>query len=133
MQCPYCESDSTRVLERHGAQRKRQCKGRGQRFATVGRINTEYLSVRKLDGSIERFRREKIIKNIGKTASMFRITAADVNAFIDRILDHLQPDDPEVANIVYRHWPLGTDVPSRLYVCHRRRSDQIRNGVLRQD
>lgn len=101
MQCPYCQSDETRVLESRGSeagtvQRKRQCKGCGQRFQTIERINTEYLSVKKLDGGIERFQREKIIRGIGKAASVFKIPAADVNAFIDRILDRLQPDNPGV-------------------------------------
>jgi transcriptional repressor NrdR len=122
MQCPYCESDATRVLESRPdsagtVQRRRQCRGCGQRFATVERINTEYLTVRKLDGRIERFRREKIINGIGKAASVFRIPAADVNAFIDRILDQLRPESPglpipssEIGKLVLRHLRDATSV-----------------------
>ena len=99
MQCPYCLHESTRVIEsRKGetglVQRKRHCEGCGQRFSTVERINVEYLNVVKRDGRIERFQREKIAKGIGKAASVFSIPAADINAFIDRILDQLQPDYP---------------------------------------
>jgi transcriptional repressor NrdR len=99
VQCPYCAHESTRVLESRKAdtglvQRKRQCSGCGQRFSTVERINVEYLSVVKRDGRIERFQREKIARGIGKAASVFNIPAADVNAFIDRILDQLQPASP---------------------------------------
>jgi transcriptional repressor NrdR len=101
MQCPYCRSDETRVLESRKdhagtVQRRRTCVPCGERFATVERINVEYLNVRKHDGRIERFQREKIAKGIGKAASTFRIPAADVNAFIDRILDELRPDRPGV-------------------------------------
>jgi len=99
VQCPYCAAETTRVLESRKAetglvQRKRQCPGCGQRFSTVERINVEYLYVVKRDGRIERFQREKIAKGIGRAASVFNIPAADVNAFIDRILDQLQPASP---------------------------------------
>src|SRR5690348_18412201 len=97
MQCPYCQSEETRVLEsrKDGAgtvQRRRSCMSCGERFSTVERINVEYLNVRKYDGRIERFQRDKIARGIGKAASLFQIPAADVNAFIDRILDELRPD-----------------------------------------
>lgn len=95
--CPYCQAEDNKVLEtRKDAghiQRRRQCQSCGNRFATVERVNVDYLTVRKRGGQIERFQREKIIKGIGKAASVFKIPAADVNAFIDRILDHLQPDN----------------------------------------
>jgi transcriptional repressor NrdR len=99
MQCPYCRSEQTRVLESRKdetgvVQRKRRCKGCGHRFATVERINVEYLNVVKRDGRIEKFQREKIARGIGKAASVFNIPAADINAFIDRILDQLQPEMP---------------------------------------
>jgi transcriptional repressor NrdR len=122
MQCSYCGSDSTKVLETRqaesgGVHRRRQCKQCGQRFATVERINVEYLSVRKRDNRIERFQPEKIIKSIGKAASVFGIPATDTNAFIDRILDQLQPESPglpipsnDIGNVVLRFLQDATSV-----------------------
>lgn len=101
MQCPYCQSEETKVVdsrkdEAGTVQRRRQCKGCGARFSTVERINVDYLAVKKQDGRIERFQREKIVRAIGSAASVFKIPAGDVNAFIDRILDQLQPESPGV-------------------------------------
>lgn len=121
MQCPFCQSDDTKVLETRketgNVQRRRQCKKCGRRFATVERINVEYLSVRKHDGRVEPFKREKIIRGIGRAASVFKIPAADVNAFIDRILDELQPAAPgipisttDIGNLVLRHLQDATSV-----------------------
>jgi transcriptional repressor NrdR len=120
--CPYCQSGQTRVLETRSGeagtvQRRRACVECARKFATVERINTEYLSVRKQNGSIEHFRREKIAKGIGKASSVFRISAADINAFIDRILDNLQPSGPgipissdEIGHLVLQHLQDSTAV-----------------------
>jgi transcriptional repressor NrdR len=122
MQCSYCGSGDTKVLETRqaesgGVHRRRQCKQCGQRFATVERINVEYLSVRKRDNRIERFQPEKIVRSIGEAASVFKIPATDINAFIDRILDQLQPESPglpipsnDIGNVVLRFLQDATSV-----------------------
>ena len=121
MYCPYCQADESRVLEtrREAAhiQRRRRCEGCGRKFSTLERVNVDYLTVRKADGRIERFQREKIIRGIGRAASVFRIPASDVNAFIDRILDQLQPDNPgfpisttDIGDLVLRYLQDATSV-----------------------
>lgn len=86
----------TRRAETGTVQRRRACQECGQRFATVERISTEFLRVRKQDGSVENFSREKIAKGIGKASSVFRISTADVDAFVERIVDRLQPAKPGI-------------------------------------
>lgn len=121
MRCPFCGGDDSRVLETRkdtgNVQRRRQCHSCGRRFATVEHIDIQYLTVRKRDGRIEPFHREKIVTGIGKAASVFNIPAADVNAFIDRILDELQPAAPgipiptsDIGNLVLRFLQDSTSV-----------------------
>ncbi|MEU4769008.1 ATP cone domain-containing protein [Actinosynnema sp. NPDC023794] len=86
----------TRRAETGTVQRRRACQECGQRFATVERISTEFLRVRKQDGSLENFSREKIAKGIGKASSVFRISTADIDAFVERIVDRLQPPGPGI-------------------------------------
>lgn len=121
MYCPYCQWEESRVLETRRepayVQRRRRCVNCGQRFTTLERINVEYLTVRKADGQVERFQRAKIIRGLEKAASVFRIPATDINAFIDRILDQLQPETPglpiatsDIGNLVLRHLQDATSV-----------------------
>jgi transcriptional regulator NrdR family protein len=83
----------------------------------VERIDIQFLTVRKRDGEVEPFQREKIVTGIGRAASVFSIPAADVNAFIDRILDELQPAAPgipiptvDIGNLVLRFLQDATSV-----------------------
>ena len=101
MDCPFCPAEKTNVLETRRSdtgtvERRRRCPTCGQRFTTTERITTEYLMVRKQDGSLEPFDRQKIAKAIGKSSNVFHIPQADIAAFVDRIVDGLEPEAPGV-------------------------------------
>ncbi|MFI5912358.1 ATP cone domain-containing protein [Dactylosporangium sp. NPDC051541] len=100
MQCPSCGSERTRVKDSRpcGGEtvRKRVCEGCGQRFSTAERITAEYLQVRKRDGRTEPFSRAKIRQSIIKAAAGVDLPPADVNAFVDRVVQVLNPDAPDL-------------------------------------
>lgn len=99
MDCPFCPAEKTNVLETRrpdpgAVERRRRCPACGERFTTTERVTAEHITVRKQDGSLEPFDRQKIAKAIGKSSSVFRIPQADIGAFVDRIVDSLQPEFP---------------------------------------
>ncbi|WP_460808408.1 ATP cone domain-containing protein [Micromonospora zhanjiangensis] len=100
MKCPSCGSERTRVKDSRpcGGEtvRKRVCEGCGQRFSTAERITAEYLQVRKRDGRTEPFSRAKIRRSILKAAGSTALSPVDVNAFVDRVVQVLNPDAPDL-------------------------------------
>jgi transcriptional repressor NrdR len=100
MKCPFCGSDSTKVKDtrpcRGDTIRKRVCTSCSKRFSTAERITAEYMQVRKRDGRTEPFTRAKIRKGILKAAAGSDLSPADLNAFVDRVIQILQPDAPDI-------------------------------------
>lgn len=100
MKCPFCGSDNTRVKDtrpcRGDTIRKRVCASCSKRFSTAERITAEYMQVRKRDGRTEPFTRAKIRKGILKAAAGSDLSPADLNAFVDRVIQILQPDAPDI-------------------------------------
>src|SRR5262249_52599352 len=98
MLCPYCGNGDTKVVDSRpdslGRLRRRRCGACGHGFTTTERIAAEDLLVKKRDGSVEPVSRSKLIKGINKVASVYALAPADVNAFVDRILQALQPTAP---------------------------------------
>jgi transcriptional repressor NrdR len=123
MQCPYCSSEATRVLEtRRDAVgvvlRRRACTSCGARFGTTERVSTGDLFVRKRNGEIEPFKREKIARGITKAASVHqRLSLADVDAFIDRIVDQLTPEGPGI--------PVSSEIIGQLVLQHLEDSSEV--------
>jgi transcriptional regulator NrdR family protein len=54
----------------------------------------EGFMVKKRDGRVEPFSRAKLIKGITRAAHLYALTPADVNAFVDRVVQMLQPGAP---------------------------------------
>ena len=100
MKCPFCGSDSTKVKDTRPCKgdtiRKRVCTSCSKRFSTAERITAEYMQVRKRDGRTEPFTRAKIRKGILKAAAGSDLSPADLNAFVDRVIQILQPDAPDI-------------------------------------
>lgn len=100
MRCPFCGSDATRVKDTRRCKgelvRKRVCEKCGERFSTAERITAEYLQVRKRDGRTEPFSRAKIRNGILNAAVGSELSVADVNAFVDGVVQLLNPDAPDL-------------------------------------
>lgn len=97
MRCPYCAADDDRVIDsrpvddHQAIRRRRECANCHQRFTTFERPAHEPLSVRKRDGSIEPFRRDKLylgmaraLTNLDVDAETLRTSAARVEADVRR-------------------------------------------------
>lgn len=98
MICPFCGSEATKVvdsrLDSTGRARKRRCAQCGHAFSTVERVTPYGLMVKKRDGRLEPFSRAKLTKGITRAAHLYALAPADVNAFVDRVVQMLQPRAP---------------------------------------
>lgn len=89
MVCPACESP-TRVSETRAApgaavRRRRHCPACGHRFTTFERLERGPLSVRKRDGTVQRFDRVKLRAALLGAAHKRPVSAPDVERIVDRI------------------------------------------------
>jgi transcriptional repressor NrdR len=98
MLCPSCGNENTRVVDSRSDGmrriRRRRCPACGHPFSTVERIATEDLMVRKRDGRLEPFSRTKLVRGVTRAARLYALAPADINAFIDRVVQKLQPGAP---------------------------------------
>ena len=98
MLCPACGHADTKVLDTRdhqvGRARRRRCSACGRRFSTMERIATEDLMVRKRDGRLEPFSRTKLVRGVTRAARLYALAPADINAFIDRVVQQLEPAGP---------------------------------------
>ncbi|CAN5900080.1 transcriptional regulator NrdR [soil metagenome] len=97
MRCPYCAADDDRVVDSRpvddgqSIRRRRECRACRQRFTTFERASHEPLNVRKRDGDIEPFRRDKLhlglaraLVNLDLDGDTVRTSAAQVEAQLRR-------------------------------------------------
>lgn len=100
MTCPRCARDDSKVLDSRRCQgeivRRRACQACGHRFTTAERITAEYMQVRKRDGSVEAFSRAKLSRGIMKAAGGRKVSPADLKTYVDRVVQVLKPDAPNV-------------------------------------
>lgn len=98
MLCPSCGDENTKVIDSRpdslGRTRQRRCPSCGRRFSTVERIAIEDVMVRKRDGHLEPFSRAKLVRGVTRAARLSALPPADINAFIDRVMQNLQPGGP---------------------------------------
>ncbi|WP_136688535.1 transcriptional regulator NrdR [Halorhabdus amylolytica] len=95
MDCPDCGNDRTHVLDTEpsadGAsiRRRRECRECGFRFTTYERPEWESLQVRKRDGAIEPFDREKLRAGIERAVEKRPVDGEAVTAIVEAIHDDL--------------------------------------------
>lgn len=95
MKCPYCE-DSTKVVDSRDAQdgaavrRRRECLGCAERFTTYERVLHAGIDVRKRDGRIEAFRREKLSMGLTKAFEKRPVPVEALEAIVDEIEEDLR-------------------------------------------
>jgi transcriptional repressor NrdR len=91
MRCPYCQFESTRVVDSRlgesgdAVRRRRQCEGCGSRFNTFERAESPMLVVRKRDGKRESFDREKLVNGMLEAANKRPVRVPDLEALADSI------------------------------------------------
>lgn len=90
MKCPYCDSEGIRTLETRDSQnntirRRKECLNCGRRFTTYEYIESVKLMVRKVDGKIERFDVNKIVRGLQKACEKRPITMKEIRDLAGRV------------------------------------------------
>jgi transcriptional repressor NrdR len=104
MRCPWCGADDDRVVDSRPAdggsaiRRRRACAACGRRFSTYERVERAGLMVRKRDGTVQPFARDKVVSGITKATKNRPVTAMDVEAVVDRVEERLLRKGPEVSS-----------------------------------
>lgn len=95
MNCPYCHSDKSRVIDtthdsRGGIRRRRECEGCNQRFSTYERPILATPLIIKRDGTREEFDREKLHRGIRIACVKRPVTANEIDNLVSEIEISLQ-------------------------------------------
>ncbi len=91
MQCPYCKSkntdviDSREVLDGKSIRRRRECSECGKRFTTYEKIDFDDITVIKQDKTREPFDRNKVLAGVLKACEKRKVSRADMEALVDKI------------------------------------------------
>ncbi len=91
MNCPYCSSRETKVVDKRETndgnvvRRRRECLSCGKRFTTYERIELHPIMVIKKDGRRERFDRQKLKIGIQKACEKRSVTDEDIERSLDEI------------------------------------------------
>src|SRR5215210_115079 len=97
--CPYCESDSTSVLDSRDAgdavRRRRECEGCGHRFTTYERAETK-VTVLKRDGRRERFDDQKLLGGLERAANKRPVSSEQLEDLSVSIAAAVRRSGPEV-------------------------------------
>ena len=101
MRCPFCSSDSTRVVDSRLAEpgdairRRRECSSCGERFTTYERVEAPPITVVKRDGTKEPFDRQKLLRGLSRAAGGRPVTTEQLEGLADSIAASLRGKGPE--------------------------------------
>jgi transcriptional repressor NrdR len=99
MRCPYCNSTDTQVrdsrpdIEEGIIRRRRVCNSCGAKFTTVERVQMRDLNVRKSNGRLEQFDREKLKRSI-KIACR-EVKEDQIEKLVTSIYRRLETENPD--------------------------------------
>ena len=91
MKCPYCSSDTTRVIdsrpvdENTSIRRRRLCDECGKRFTTYEKVETIPLIVIKKDNNREQYDRSKIEAGILRACHKRPISVEQIGQLVDAV------------------------------------------------
>jgi transcriptional repressor NrdR len=114
MRCPYCRSRDSRVVESRDAddgqavRRRRECGQCRKRFTTYERVTSAPLYVRKRDGAVEPFDREKIRRGVTTAGRQRPVTPEQIEQLVDEVESEIRNresteiDSTEVGEAVLR-------------------------------
>lgn len=90
MQCPYCSSEETKVVDKRVAgeksnRRRRECLKCGKRFTTYERVEMTDLMIIKKDGRREAFDRDKIKRGVMKACDKRPINIKQIEKVVNEI------------------------------------------------
>src|SRR3989338_60274 len=91
MQCPYCKSEDSEVVETRvsddgtNIRRRRNCLSCGKRKTPQERIENITLIVKKKDGRREQFDREKLRQGLMKACEKTTVSLDAINNIVDEV------------------------------------------------
>lgn len=95
MKCPYCQSESTKVIDKRdlpdvsSTRRRRECLKCVKRFTTYERVEKIDLKITKKDGHLEDYARDKLKKGISLAVEKRPVTEEQVEELIDDVEQRL--------------------------------------------
>jgi transcriptional repressor NrdR len=93
MQCPFCASTNSRVIDTRSAEggirRRRECENCGRRFTTYERVAPLRLMVIKQDGRREPFERDKIVRGIQIACAKRPVDTEEIEELVSSIESEL--------------------------------------------
>jgi transcriptional repressor NrdR len=95
MLCPYCNYESSKVLESRTSsekaciRRRRECEQCGKRFTTYERVEIMPVTILKKDGSREDYSREKLFTSIKVACHKCDFSPEKIDEMIDAIENEL--------------------------------------------
>jgi transcriptional repressor NrdR len=91
VKCPFCGQDKDKVIDTRSSEggeavrRRRECGGCGRRFTTYERLETLPIIVRKKDGSVQPFDRQKVLGGILKACEKRPVSLEAMERLVDDI------------------------------------------------
>ncbi|MEY3370220.1 MAG: transcriptional regulator NrdR [Cyanobacteriota bacterium] len=98
MECPYCKSEESKVLESRSAddsrsiRRRRECLVCLKRFTTYERVELTPIIVIKRSGSREVYSRDKLLASIVRSSSKAHISALTIEEIVERVEARMYQD-----------------------------------------
>jgi transcriptional repressor NrdR len=98
MNCPYCNSPDSRVVDsretesKEAIRRRRECTACGQRFTTYEKIEEIPITVVKRDGSTELFHPEKLLRGLMRACTKRRVPVERLQAAVADIERQLREE-----------------------------------------
>lgn len=102
MDCPDCGHDRTRVVDTGASddgssvRRRRECQRCGFRFTTYERPEWDSLQVKKRDGTIEPYRREKLRAGVDRAVEKRPVGDDAVESLVDDVEAELRGTDQRI-------------------------------------
>ena len=91
MKCPFCGGYDSKVVDSRPTEdgerirRRRECISCGKRFTTFEIVETTPIMVKKKDGSIQAFNRDKLLNGMIKSCEKRQVSIQDLEKAADRI------------------------------------------------
>lgn len=89
MQCPYCDNESSKVVDTRETtqkvRRRRECSGCERRFTTYETAEKLDIKVIKSDGTEEDFDENKIIQGVTRATEKTSVSESEVEEIVDEV------------------------------------------------
>ncbi len=117
MRCPYCDHQSTKVLDSRpvndnkSIRRRRECERCARRFTTFETPEETPLMVIKKDGSREEFNRDKILRGLIRACEKRPVSVEQLEAIVEEVERELR----KTAHTEFPSRDIGELVMAQLY------------------